>query len=427
MPPDNDEVDKTVGSSQGEPESTETDTAGSSSNGAETTDPESKAAGGKNRDQAKKTKPDTADTDSETDDVDLADTLALLTDPPDEKGEKEAKDQETSKETAEDDQATDGEDDNDVADDDSKDDAEDTDDADDSDEEKQGEETAEDDPDKLTDTEQRALSKGARKKLERLLKLKPAARFGEDIASLAHQGKFSDEASIAQWIKTGGLVNTATPEKAAEHLVTMALNVQTQGKASRLPPAERAALLRSMADKISPSPKPRAFALPDDLQTLVSDEALSKEDAEVLALRRLDVEEKAKAKSRQAESEESEESEAVDAPAESTGPTKVEYDQGINEAKKVYGELQAKYPSDWPRLSKMIVDRVRARSERTHPLDFAALVRDQADVVIAKLRPATKTPPKSPAPTKRSPSRSEETTDDDLLAMTIGEKPFPKR
>jgi hypothetical protein len=406
------------------------DTAGGAGDGASDRDPVTKAAGGERRDPAKRASPgdNARDDDTTSDDhasVDLGDVLDDLVNPPEEReetkaeadveeaetgddGDEEGDDDQVS-ETEADDEGTDAEKDE------AKDDGE------------KPEADAEADPDDLTEEERKRLPKKVNRQLDRLLKskreLKEAADLGADIERRAIKG-FPKLETLQTWIDTGVFIQTAPEDQALERLVDLALTVRTGSDAKKLPPEERARHLRELADRIAPAPGPKVITLPDELREAVEAKVMSQEEAEGIALTRQSAKEaKAQPPAKKPPAEPQREEQPQ-------GPTRAEFERGVTEAKVEYRKLAAKYGPDWKRLEKDVVARVKERAHTVHPSAFAQLVRDQADIVLAKRRPASKAPPKSPAPSKRGPApeaKADDMTDDDLLAMTIGEKEFPKR
>lgn len=455
MPSNNDSDTAAVGDEdrRGPDAGADGDAAGERADGGDDRGPASKAEGAKRRGPAESDDP--ADSDSSADgdaNVDLSDILSDLTDPEKASARKQSDDakaddggeEREDDDEERDDDAADDEDDassepEDEGDDEDGDDATAKDEADEATDDAEDKDAEDDDAkSELTEAELKRLPKRTREEIQRLVKLKPAARFGADVAEAAKAGGYANEKTLFFWLQTGGIVNKAPPEKAVDHLLGIALNVHTKGQAAKLPPAERATLLRKLADRIHPAPPPRVVTLPEDLTEAVSSEAISKEEAELIAVRRL---EKADAKKRKEQGDDerppAREERADDQPDEAQAETErerreaiVETRAGVKAALKVYKEFALKFPRDWKRLYPEIVKRVKARVERTHPADFAEMVRDQCDVVVNRRRAAPRTPPKSPPGGKRAPTRpadeSGSISDDDLLAMTIGEKEFPK-
>jgi len=416
------DLDDTAGGSDRDPD---VDTAGSSAEGGGSGDPDH-AAGGDSRDPAKRTDPDASASDGEDS---LEDALAVAMAPDGEVAKPDADAGDEKPEEQQDDQ-----------------------DGDDAKGEKPEAEKAEDDkgeddgekgdkPDEPyselvpTDAERRALSKTANKRLDKLLELRHPARFGELVATAAVKNGFVepgeegaepklDGHALRHWLETGGKVNTAPPDEAAMHLAELVINVRAGGpeKAKALPAAERARLLREMADRIAPAPpapEPEVITLPAELQDAVDAGTLDADEAKQLARARA---EKAKAKQPGAakEAEKAPEKPAKEQDQAKTWFSADEHQKGLDAAMAEYRKAAAKYPQDWKRFSKEVVARVTKLAPDVHPRAYAQLVRDSIEIVIAKRVTPTKAPPRSPGPTQAPPAKKgEEMTDDDLLDLTI--------
>lgn len=397
-----DDIDDTAGGESRDPDVT--DTAGSDADGGASSDPV-QAEGGASRDPAKRTDPTASD---------LDDALAVAMAPDGEVAKDKPEDEDGEK------QADDGDTEGDEPEGKAKDDDQD-----------EGDEEEGDEPEPApypelepTEAERRALSKTANKRLDKLLELRRPAHFGEAVRAAAEANGF-DGPMLRHWIETGGKVNKAQPEEAAQHLVDLAVTIRAGGpeKAKSLPPAEKARLLREMADKLSPLPRtePEVITLPPELRDAVDAGTLEEEEAKQLAKARAD---KAKPKQPPAKPEEKAPAKTEERDqGEKPWFTEAEHAKGLEEAQKEFSKAAAKHGPDWKRISSEVIERVKARSAQIHPKAYAQLVRDQIDFVLAKRTKPAKTPPRSPVPSgSGKPEQKGEMNDEELLDFVINPK-----
>lgn len=211
--------------------------------------------------------------------------------------------------------------------------------------------------------------------------LKPRAKIADDIAK--HIGEAGiDGKGLYNLVEMVRAVNTAkSTEDAAMPFLEEALAVRTEGKARTMSAADKARVLREMADRLSPAPK--KAELPADLAALVETGALKPEQAQLLA----DTEARGKQPEPTPEPR-------AEQPRPRFSPEDI--DRGASEVVKVEREMRAKYPQEFSRWLAEIREETDTIRELP-PAKWAAQVRKEFDLRIARRAPA-KVPTKSPKP-----------------------------
>jgi|SRR6478609_3489633 len=198
--------------------------------------------------------------------------------------------------------------------------------------------------------------------------------------------------------------------------------VEQERQLNSLPPEQAAAYLRALADKVSPlPPPPPPIELPNDLKEAVTAEIMSKEEAEIIARKRLSETPEARAKAAQEKAKADERAQAEQQKAAAAKAAQTE-------AQKIYAEIGtkgkeylARWPSDWPAASKKILAEVKEYGVMS-PQATKKLVLEKMAAVAAKLqaakpaRPSTTVKPSVSSPTTQRRPANKELTDDELLA-----------
>lgn len=287
------------------------------------------------------------------------------------------------------------------------------------------------DPDALTETERKNVSKAVVKKLERVLRdrseLRRPAAFGKSIAEKAAKARF-DNASFQGWVDTGCELNTLPHDQAAAKLADIAINVANGGaeKAKGLTAVQRADSLRKLADRIAPAPKPAAqstepqfLLMPQDLADLVASEAMQPEEAQALALQRHRKANPPKQPEKAAEVEAERKPEQT--PPRADGVTPAEVGQGKAAAEAEWARLAKVHGDNFKAIEKGVLARIVARADTTHPRGFVRLVQDSVAAELAARRVQLKKPPvqvrgKPPAKSTKAAANSFDEAIDEAVA-----------
>lgn len=232
-------------------------------------------------------------------------------------------------------------------------------------------------------------------KIPRRLLRQTLAEAVKETAALRPKADTADK--IADHIKAAGLdgkglyglvemvkaVNAAKDvDEAAMPFLLEALAVKTAGKSRSSSKADHARLLREMADRLSPIPKPKA--LPDNLAALVEVGDITEEQARVLA--------------NHATPETPEPEVASRVQPETPRYSQNDLDSGASAVVKVEQEMRSKYPQEFARWLADIRETEMENIRDLPPAKWANQVRKEFDLRIAKRAPSVKVPTKSPAP-----------------------------
>lgn len=277
----------------------------------------------------------------------------------------------------------------------------------DADAEKPEDEGEKPDPDALTETERKNVSKAVVKKLERVLKdrseLRQPAAFGKEMADMAAKAKF-DGPSFRGWVQTGCELNALPRDQAAEKLAAIAVTVLAGGEdsAKAMTPVQRADSLRKLAERIAPAPKPAAtnaepqfIFMPQDLSDLVATEAMKPEEAQMLAIqrhRRENGKAAANAPKPEPEREATPPAPKPPEPDRADGVTMAEVAEGRAKAEAEWARLSTVHGDKFKAIQKGVLARIKERADTTHPKGFVRLVQDAVSAELAARRMTLKKP-----------------------------------
>jgi hypothetical protein len=205
---------------------------------------------------------------------------------------------------------------------------------------------------------------------------------------------------------------------------TIAALVDQERMLASMPPDKAAAYLRAWADKVSPlPPPPPPIDLPKDLEESVEAQILSKDEAEIIARKRLSETPEARAKAAQEKAK-------ADERALADQQKNAQANAAKAEVQKVHAEIGAKgkeyatrWPADWPKVTQKIVAEMKDYGPLTPAATKKIVLKLMADAA-AKLqaakptRPATGLKPATSSPNgqKPRPSPGKVMTDDEVLA-----------